>query len=176
MPVGGIGALRSIETSIGTYSLMMAPPTPGGYLLARNLNDWQDTGQNYSDCFVTIGSIVFSEMGAPCPPLQHVIGSFAAVGTLNEGGPSQPSVEILFNEINDTAGVGFVVLPEILQEPPIGLNVPSKTTQMLRWPVNAMNAINSQFVGGAGIQVRISWEPENAPNSLIGLSFSEDQV
>ena len=45
-PAFGAGALRSIETSVGVYSLMLATPAGGSanYLYARDVNSWGDGG------------------------------------------------------------------------------------------------------------------------------------
>ena len=107
-------------------------------------------------------------------PLQFISGYFDAVGTLNDGAPSQPNLWILPNEISDTAGIGFIQLPEILQEPPVGQNHPSESILALRYPVNMMNSsLASQFIHH--LQVKISFSPELAPNTIKALAFSEDQ-
>ena len=113
-------------------------------------------------------------------PLQHVVAYFDAVGSLGtqaNGGPSIPNVWILPNEINTTSnngGVGFVQLPEWVYEPPMGQNIPSGTILALRWPVNMMNSnLASQNIHH--LQVKIEFEPENAPNTLKALAFKEDQ-
>ena len=142
-PSFGAGALRSIETSVGVYSLMLATPAGGSanYLYARDVNSWGDggtfganNGTAYAECNITIGSITLSQPGARLFPLQHVVGYFNAAGTLDNGGPSIPTIWIMPNEISDTAGIGFVQLPEVLQEPPVGQNKPSKSLLSLRNP------------------------------------------
>jgi hypothetical protein len=182
-PSFGCGALRSIETSVGVYSLMLATPAGGAqnYLYARDLNSWGDggtyganNGTPYTLCNVVIGSITLSQPGARLFPLQHVVGYFDAVGTLDNGGPSKPDMWILPNEISTNAGIGFVYLPEIVQEPPIGQNWPSKSLLSLRWNCNMMNSqLASQFIHH--LQCKIQFEPENAPNTIKSLSFCEDQ-
>ena len=107
-------------------------------------------------------------------PLQHVVGYFDGVGTLDNGGPSVPDIWILPNEINTNAGIGFVYLPEALPEPPIGQNQISKTILARRWPLNMMNSqLASQFIHH--LQVKIQFEPENAPNTIKAISFKEEQ-
>ena len=154
----------------------------GSYLLARDTNSWGDLGQYgenngspYSDCYITVGSITLSQPGALMFPLQHVVGYFDAAGTLGEGGgASKPNIWILPNEVSDTQGIGFVYLPEVLQEPPEGQNHPSKSLLALRWPVNMMNSqLASQFIHH--LQVKIEFEPENAPNTIKAIAFKEDQ-
>ena len=154
---------------------------PGNYIYARDLGTnadgglyGTDNGTPYTSCYITVGSITLSQLGAPMFPLQHVVGYFDAVGTLHNGGSSYPDMWILPNEVNDTAGIGFIYLPEILQEPPIGQTQPSASLLALRWPVNMMNSVNaSQFVHH--LQVKIQFEPENAPNTIKAIAFKEDQ-
>ena len=78
------------------------------------------------------------------------------------------------NEISTKAGIGFIQLPEVLQEPPVGQTNPSKSLLALRYPVNMMNsALASQFIHH--LQVRIQFEPENAPSTIKAIAFMEDQ-
>jgi hypothetical protein len=185
-PSFGAGAVRSIETSVGITTLMAASPTgahtPGNYLYARDLNSWGDggtyganNGTAYSLCNITIGSITLAPLGGEAFSLQHVVGYFDAAGTLDNGGPSKPDIWIMPNEISTNAGIGFVYLPEILQEPPIGQNQPSKSLLALRWPVNMMNSsLASQLLHT--LQVKIQFEPENAPNTVKAIAFKNSQL
>ena len=152
----------------------------GTYILARDLNSWGDGGVygvnngTPSTCFVTVGSITLSQLGGEMFPLQNIVGYFDAVGTLDDGGPSEPDIWILPNEVNDTKGIGFVFLPETIEEPPIGQNNPSSSLLALRWNVNMMNSkLASQFIHH--LQVKIQFEAENAPNTIKAIAFKEDQ-
>jgi hypothetical protein len=154
---------------------------PGNYIYARDLQSWGDggtyganNGQPYGICNIVLGSITLSQPGAPLFPLQHVVGYFNAVGTLDNGGPSKPDIWIMPNEVSDKKGIGFIQLPEILQEPPMGQNHPSKSLLALRYPVNMMNSqLASQFVHH--LQVKIQFESENAPNTIKAIAFKEQQ-
>ena len=179
-PVMGAGALRSIETSVGVTTLMLAAPfsaasNPKNYLWARDLSTNADggaygagAGTPYASCFITIGSITLSAPGAPLFPLQHVIGYFDSVG-------SKPNIFILPNEISDTKGIGFIQLPTLTEEPPVGQTNPSESLWALRWPVDMMNSSKaSQFVHH--LQVKVLFNEENAANTLKAISFKEDQA
>lgn len=175
------------EVFISEVQVTLTYQNPGNYLYARDVNSWGDcgvfganNGTPYDDCDVVIGSITLSQLGGKMFPLQHVVGYFDAVGSLgaqNNGGASIPNVWILLNEINTTSnngGIGFIQLPEWVCEPPTGQNQPSGTILALRWPVNMMNSeLASQFVHH--LQVKIQFEPENAPNTLKAIAFKEDQ-
>jgi len=202
-PVGGLGAIRSIETSPGIYSLLAGRATRNGYILARssgvgnpNAVNRQDDGQNYTNCFVTIGNITLSQPGQRLVPLEYIVGYFDAAGTLGPlngpnqepaasgyfplGGPSFPAVYILPNEVSGTSGIGFQQLlagnaSGALPEPPDGQTTPSSTLLALRWPANQMNGLAcSQLMHH--LQVKFVFAPENAPNTIkaMALMFEKD--
>jgi len=121
----------SPEVYVSEVQVIVTYQNPGNYLYARDLNSWGDCGQYgadngtpYSTCNIVLGSITLSQLGAPLFPLQHIVGYFDAAGTLNNGGPSQPNIWILPNELKSTGTVGWIQLPEVLQEPPTGQNYP----------------------------------------------------
>lgn len=171
------------EFFISEVQVKVTYQNPGNFIYARDLESWGDAGlygQNngtpYDDCYVTIGSITLTQPGAPMMALQHVVGYFDAVGTGGEGGePTPPNVWILPNEISDTAGIGFIQLPEALPEPPPpAQNYPSRSLLALRWPLNMMNSDSaSQFIHH--LQVKIEFPAENAPNTIKAIAFKEDQ-
>lgn len=169
-PVGGIHALASIETSPGNYTVCAGRSSGGGYILGRNLNSWQDDGQNYTNCFVTIGTITMSQPGALLVPCEFIVGYFDAVGALGaNGGPSQPIISILPNEITIANNPGFLTLSGPVPEPPTGQTNPSQSLQQLRWPTDSLN---SQLVSKLmhHLQIKVAFAPENAPNSVIALA------
>lgn len=181
VPVGGIGALRSIETSAGVMTLCAGRATGGGYILGRSLTTWQDDGQNYPSAFVTIGSIVLTPLGSRLIPVEHIDGYFDAVGSLGPryvngqavaptGGPTVPTVAILPNEISAGVGPGFLTLgqPKSLYTT---AQLQSSSLLSLRWDIDSMNvqSLVSQLMHH--VQVRISWPPENAPNSVKSIAI-----
>ena len=166
---------------VAEVQVVVTYQNPGNYLYARDLNSWGDggtyeanNGSPYPSTFVTIGNITLTPPGALMMPLQHVVGYFDAVGTLNYGGPSVPNIWILPNELSESTEVQFVRLPEVLPEPPMGQNTPSQTMLALRWPVNMANSQQiSQFVHH--LQCRVVFEPECAPSTIKALAFKENQ-
>lgn len=170
------------EMFVAEVQVVVTYQNPGNYLYARDVNSWGDcggyglnNGTPYDSCFITVGSITLSQLGAPLFPLQHVVGYFDSVGTLNNGGPSIPTVSILPNEISGASGIGFIELPQVVPEPPEGQNHASTTILALRWPVNMANSyLMSQFIHH--LQVKIFFAPELAPNTLKGLAFKSEQV
>lgn len=192
-PVGGGGALSSIETSVGVYTLCLGRTTGGGYILGRNTSTWQDDSANYPNAFVTIGSIVLTPPGATLVPLQHIVGFFNAVGTLGPvldpitgqadtptGGPTVPTVAILPNEVAAaTSGPGayFLTLAQPISEYTTAQLRPSSSLLSLRWNVDSMNVQNLVSQWMHHVQVRFSFPPENAPNTIktISLMFDKDK-
>lgn len=184
----GIIAVRLVaavvvpEVLISEVEVTVTYQNPGNYIYARDINSWgdegdygQNNGSPYAAANVVLGSITLSQPGAELFPLQHIVGYFDAVGCLGEGGASSyPDVWIMPNEISVDKGIGFVYLPEILQEPPQGQNKPSMSLLSLRWPINMMNSdLASQYVHH--LQVKIQFEPECAPNTIKAISFKSEQ-
>jgi hypothetical protein len=181
-PVGGLGAFRSVETSVGVYTLCGGRTSGGGYILGRSLTSWQDDGQNYSNCFVTIGSITLTPPGATLVPVEHIVGYFDAVGSLGPtydsagnptsptGGPTVPTVSILPNEQSATAGPGFIALGQPKSEYTTA-QLQSSSMLSLRWDVDSMNVANLVSQWMHHIQVMISFPPENAPHTVKQLSI-----
>jgi hypothetical protein len=179
---GSSGAVTIAAAEIISTGNTQAQLDQGNYIYARDLNSWGDgntslganDGISYANCFITIGSITLSQLGGRLFPLQHVVGYFDAVGTLNHGGPSYPDIWVLPNEVKPTTEVPFVYLPEIIQEPPVGQNHASSSILALRWNVNMVNSFQmSQFIHH--MQCKIQFEPENSPNTIKALAFGEDQ-
>jgi hypothetical protein len=173
----------NVTMNISEVQVQVFYQQPSSYIRGRDINSWGDTGQYgknngipYSSCYITVGSITLSQPGAPLFPLQHIVGYFDGVGMLQNGGPSYPDIWILPNEVNDDAGTGFVYLPPsgITQEPPVGQNQPSESLLALRWNLTMMNSnLTSQYIHH--LQVKIQFEPENAPNTIKAIAFKENQ-
>jgi hypothetical protein len=180
--VATLTAAGTPTMSISEVQVIITYQNPGNYLYARDLNSWGDggayglnNGQPYSLCNIIVGNITLAPLGGAAFPLQHVVGYFDAVGTLHNGGSSYPDIWVLPNEVAPTTLVPFVYLPEVLQEPPEGQNNQSSSILALRWPVNMANSAQmSQFIHH--LQVKIQFEPENAPNTIKAIAFKQNQV
>jgi hypothetical protein len=177
-PVGGVQAMASIETSIGTYSLCVAPATAGGVIMTRNLQSWADYGGEYTSTYspngvgITVGSITLSNPGEGLSPVSHIIGYFDAAGVY---GTDRPAISILPNEISATNSMGFITLPDdqAVPEPPIG-TIPSTSLQQLRWPIKMWNSQASQFMHH--LQIQIIFNSTNAAHTIkaLAIKFDED--
>jgi hypothetical protein len=86
--VGGAQAVQSIETSPGVHQLLIGSPTSGP-ILARNLTQFQDNGNNYT-WYATVGSIVLVNPGQ-LAEVAFITTEANAVGT-------PPSVGVILDE------------------------------------------------------------------------------
>jgi hypothetical protein len=165
-PVGGLKALNSIETSVGNYTLCAGRATAAGWILGRQPGVVQDDGANYSACFATIGNIVLSQPLEPLVDVYYVAGYFAAGGTV-------PTVSILPNEITGVTGPGFVVLPDVQDEPSLGA-APSQTLMAKQWDVKCMPSTKISLLMHH-LQVKISFPAENFASTIYGVALKHDQ-
>jgi hypothetical protein len=153
-PVGGVGAISSIETSLGVWTLLAGRSFGSGYILGRNTNTWTDDGGTYA-CNAVVGSI---EVGPPGSKeiLSAVAVSATAVGT-------KPAVGVLLNEISGT----FVALPNPVPEPaqlPLGSTI---WTQRF-WFKAAQTPLPQQV---QHMQVQISFPAENVQAEILALAL-----
>jgi len=167
-PLMGAGAIRSVETSAGIYTLFLAPPTAGGMVFARDINVFADAGQPY-DAFVTIGSITVSEPGQPLVPLCHILTYMMNVGIpIND-----TQVSVLFNEIQAVPGAQFISIPDPVNEPPIGTDY-SLSLLQYRWPVRMNQDGHSMMVHH--VQVRVDFgNTSTARDELVAMSLKFDE-
>lgn len=168
-PVGGIGALRSIETSTGVYTLCAARPGAFGgssFILGRSLGTFQDDGQPYSNCFVTIGNIVLSQ------PLEELVPVYRIAGYFAKGGQS-PSLYVLPNEISSTTGPGFAQVLNPVPEPAIGASA-SQTLLALEWNLYETPTLQTSLYMHH-LQIRISFPAENFGSTIFGIALRHTQ-
>jgi hypothetical protein len=164
-PVGGVKALNSIETSVGTYTLCAGRATAAGYILGRSVGTFQDDGANYSACYATIGNIVLSQPMEDLVPVYYVAGYFAKGGAI-------PTVSVLVNEINASSGTGFQTITDINDEPAIGAQA-SQTLLAKNWNLYSMLGPNSLLIHH--LQVKISFPQENFGSTIYGIALKHDQ-
>jgi hypothetical protein len=163
--VGGVKALNSIETSVGTYTLCAGRATAAGYILGRSVGTFQDDGANYSACYATIGNIVLSQPMEDLVPVYYVAGYFAKGGAI-------PTVSVLVNEINASSGTGFQTITDINDEPAIGAQA-SQTLLAKNWNLYSMLGPNSLLIHH--LQVKISFPQENFGSTIYGIALKHDQ-
>jgi hypothetical protein len=108
---GGFKAINSIETTPGTHQLLVGPAA-AGKILNRDSNfaTFQDNGAAYSS-FFTMGNIVLAHAGqmAECAFIE---ADFIQIGT-------QPTVQVLFDELSATNGAVFETISNsFVSDPP----------------------------------------------------------
>jgi hypothetical protein len=102
-PANGFGPIASIDTAIGTRSLVSAASSTN--IVKRDPTVFADSGTAYS-AFATIGSIVLSEPGEPAVMVKSVVVTSAAVGT-------NLVIAVLPNEISGS----FTTIPFAAADP-----------------------------------------------------------
>lgn len=158
---GGVGAIGSIETGVGTYTLMAGRPTGAGFIMARDSTGTQffdDTNTNVYTWNAQIGSLILSE---PANETEEV----AAIVVQQTNAGSLLSVGVRANEI---AG-NFVNLPFTCNDPAAlsDTSFKPKTMRASRydWDGNTVGQPNAL----RHLQVQISGVAENAGNEVLGL-------
>jgi hypothetical protein len=157
--VGGSGALASIETSPGTYTLLTGQSISGGYsanyILGRNTLVFQDCGVSYP-AFAVVGTLVLAPPGTTSI-LDSVMIERMPVG-------SDATISIMCNEIAGT----FVVLPNPVNDPP--LLAPQTSIIAKRHYVRAAQTPVSQQV--RHLLVQIAFPAEAVKNELLSLALN----
>jgi hypothetical protein len=157
-PVGGCGAMASIELTTANWRLLIGRPTGAGYILERDLSTWSDDGSAYT-AWATVGSLTVA------PPrhvtnLESVLLQTAAVGTY-------PTVSVLLNEIADLSvfPATFVTLPNPVPDPP---QLPA--TQSILTKRHDLKAAQSPLPSHVQhMQVKVVFATEAQPNEVYGL-------
>jgi len=160
-PVGGVGAIASIELTSANWRLMAGRPTGSGFILNRDLNTWSDDGQAYP-AFGTIGSITVA------PPrqvanIESVLTQITAVGTY-------PTISVMLNEITDNGQLPstFVALPNPVPDPPQLAG--SKSVWTRRHDLKAGQSPLPLHV--QHLQIKVSFPSEAQPNEVLGIGIA----
>ena len=164
-PVGGCGAIASIELANGIWKFLMGRDSGSGYILQRDLSTWTDDGQTYS-CNVTFGSLTIA------PPrqvanLQSVLTQFTGTGTY-------PTISVLLNEIADTGSLPatFVALPNPVPDPP--QLAATQTIWTRRHDLKAAQTPLAQHV--QHLQIKIAFVAEAQANEILGLGLAHGKL
>lgn len=106
--VGGTSAVQSVETAIGSDSLLIGPESDGP-ILKRDTATNADNGTAYSS-YITIGNIMLCESGE--------VAEIAHIGLQSMAIGQPPQVGLLLGEIHSTAEVPFDLLQPTSADPP----------------------------------------------------------
>jgi hypothetical protein len=161
-PIGGVNAIGSIETSNGTWNLLLGRPTGAGFILKRDLSLFTDDSSAYP-AFVTVGSLVVA------PPrqvalIQSVLFQGIVIGTY-------PTISVMINEIKDISSfpATFTVLPNPVVDPPQLVNF-QNTIYMKRHDFKAASVPLAMHV--QHMQVKIDFGSDTVANELLGLGLA----
>ncbi len=161
-PVNGVNAIGSIETSNGTWNLLLGRPTGSGFILKRDLTLYTDDSTAYH-AFSTIGSLVLA------PPRQvanitSVLFQGRVIGTY-------PTISVMLNEITDTGvfPATFTVLPNPVVDPPqlVGFQ---NTIYMKRHDFKSASVPLPQHV--VHMQIKVDFGNDTVANELMGLGLA----
>lgn len=159
-PVGGCGAIASIEFTTGNWRLLMGRPTGSGYILQRDTATYTDDSLTYP-AWTIVGSLTVA------PPrkvavIESVLVVASAVGTY-------PAISVMLNEITDTSSLPstFTVLPNPVADPP--QLAASQTVWTRRHDLKAAQSPLPQHI--QHMQVKITFPSEAAANELLGLGL-----
>lgn len=145
--VGGSTAIASIETSPGTYRLLVGQSN--GTVLQRSYTTFADNGTAYS-AFATIGSLVLAKPGQ-LAALNSIILELQNTGSV-------PSLALMLDEIS---GNNFETLVNFVDDPP--KLAPSTSIMSKRWYLSQGN----DPAWCRHIQLKISFSAEAYKNELI---------
>lgn len=160
-PVGGVGAISSIEMGNDTWRFLMGRAAGVGYILERDLNTFSDDGTAYP-AWAIVGSL------SVAPPRQ--VANIASVLTQLTAVGTYPTISVLLNEIADTGSfpATFVPLPNPVPDPP--QLPPSQTLWTRRHDFKAAQSPLSGHV--SHMQIKVTFAIEAAANELLGLGLA----
>lgn len=160
-PVGGVGAIQSIELTSANWELMMGRATGSGHMLNRDLSTWTDDSHQYS-AWATIGSVT---VAAPrtMADVTSILTQITQVGTY-------PTVAVMLNEIKDTGTypTTFTVLPNPVPDPP--QMKPSQSLWVRRHDLQNAQLPLAHHV--QHLQIKITFPAEAQPNEILGIGIA----
>jgi hypothetical protein len=160
VPVGGVGAIASIELSSSNYRLLMGRPTGSGFVLKRDTATFSDDGSNYT-AFVTVGSITVA------PPRQ--VAKVSEILLQDAGVGTYATVAVMLNEVTDLSvtPATFTTLPNPVPDPP---KLPqSLSLRTKRHDFKAAASPLPEMV--QHMQVKISFIAEAFANEIFGIGI-----
>jgi hypothetical protein len=157
--ISGLGIITSVETSSGTFALLMGKTIAAQYIYQRDLTVSADDSTPFSP-YLTFGSLMLA------PPTH--LADVASVLIERTAAGTQPTVAILPNEISGS----FITLPDPVDEPP---QLPATTTVIAKryYLKAAATPIPEKM---RHLQLKLTWATEAAANELYGFAVSVPRV
>ncbi len=157
-PSAGIGPMASIDTALGTRTLVS---TANGFIVGRDTATFSDSGSAYS-AYATIGSILLSDLGDQPASIQSVLLAYAAVGT-------DLTVSVLPNEVSGS----FTSIPLSNSDPPqlSGTAYESSTLKMKEYQWLGVGSPLPNFLKHVQIKITMS-ASDTVKNEVYSASLS----
>jgi hypothetical protein len=153
--VGGCKAVQSVEVSPGVHKLLIGP-TGTGSILQRDLTVSTDGGSTFS-AYAVIGSAVFAQPG------QVATISFITTESVRVGTPL--SIGLIMDEALPYFKGEFEVLNDWVNDPP---NLPESRSLLAQRFY--LSELEDQSAACRHAQIKLIWNPEDAPNELLSLT------
>lgn len=164
-PVGtlasGIGALASVQTAAGVFTLLAGRATGSGNILGRSLTNFVDGASSTYSGYATIGSIILAPPSTLSSSVDAVFLQAIHTGTAL-------TVSVLPNEISGS----FTALPFQANDP---WQLPASATVDMRrydWANNA-SALPKLV---KHVQVKVSFAAENFASELLAMGITHHPV
>lgn len=162
-PVGGCGAIASIETTSNAWSLVMGRPTGSGFILGRDASGstWTDDSSTFT-CSAIIGSITVAPPGKTAK-VSEILTQVTATGTY-------PTVSVMLNEIANlgSGAAQFTALPNPVADPPI-LPLSTSLLSKRHYFKAAQTPLPQQV---QHLQIQISFPAEAFGGELLGIGVA----
>lgn len=162
-PVGGCGAIASIETTSNAWSLVIGRPAGSGFILARDASGstWTDDSSTFT-CSAIIGSITVAPPGKTAK-VSEILTQVTATGTY-------PTVSVMLNEIANlgSGAAQFTALPNPVADPPI-LPLSTSLLSKRHYFKAAQTPLPQQV---QHLQIQVSFPAEAFGGELLGIGVA----
>lgn len=156
-PAAGIGPIASIDTVIGTRTLVSAT---GGFIVFRDPTVFADSGSSYA-AYATVGSITLSEAG------EQAVGKLQSILLVSKAVGTAIVVGVLPNEISGS----FTSIPLSNNDPPLlsGTSFASSTINMKEYQWLGVATPLPNYI--RHLQIKITFPTEAAKNEVYSLGL-----
>lgn len=160
-PTMGCSAIGSIETSIGTWSLLMGVGAGSGYIYYRNSASFTDDGTAFN-CSAIVGSLIVA------PPGQVAVPEKVLLQVTNQGaGWTYPTLSVLPNNVSGT----FTAIPNPVGDPPHLAGTAYESTNPLSkchyWK-NAQSPLPQEV---QNLQIQVAFTTDTTQSEILGVGL-----
>lgn len=160
--VGGASCFKSIETTVGQYTLLVGSASGAGFIAARTQTNWTDIGGTYT-CYAIIGSLTVAPPGTTAL-VDYLTLQYVPTGTA-------PTVAILPQDFATLSGGGsFLSIGAGINDPPRLLPTGSSNMTQQRWYLKNSSTPIAQEM--CNLQVKLSFPAENFRAEVLTLGVT----